>query len=103
MKVITEERLKEILSSRVYPEWVIEGLIRNNLKEIGAIHEENGQIIVDELRHMSDEDLLIEALDLIYEIRGAYINTKDMSYERHAKDLHELERITTLIEKRLRG
>lgn len=68
-----------------------------------SIREENGQIIVDELRHMSDEDLLIEALDLIYEIRGAYINTKDMSYERHAKDLHELERITTLIEKRLRG
>lgn len=54
MKVITEERLKEILSSRVYPEWVIEGLIRNELQECGSIHEENGQIIVDELRPMSD-------------------------------------------------
>lgn len=54
MKVITEERLKEILSCRVYPEWVIEGLIRSDLEEFDSIHEENGQIIVDELRPMSE-------------------------------------------------
>lgn len=31
----------------------------------------------------NDQDLLNEALECIYEIRGAYINSKSMDYTRH--------------------
>lgn len=51
---------------------------------------------------MSDEELLEEALECIYEIRGAYTNYKDPSYSRHKEDLDDLKRVTNLLEKRLR-
>lgn len=68
MKVITEERLKEIWENF----WVknilvvdLEESIMSECKEIGAIQEENGQIIVDELRPMSDAKIGNECLIMI--------------------------------------
>lgn len=52
-------------------------------------------------QELTDEDLLNEALDCIYEIRGAYINSKSMDYAIHREELEELERVTDLLEKRL--
>lgn len=50
---------------------------------------------------MTDTELLDEALQCIYEIRGAYLNYKDPSYERHRKDIEELEATVLKLEKRL--
>ena len=52
-------------------------------------------------QELTDEDLLNEALECIYEIRGAYMNSKSMDYARHREELEELERVTDLLEKRL--
>lgn len=52
-------------------------------------------------QELTDEDLLNEALDCIYEIRGAYINSKSMDCARHREELEELKRVTDLLKKRI--
>lgn len=50
---------------------------------------------------MGDEELLNEALECIYEIRGAYLDNKFPEYERHKYDIDQLSRVTSLLETRL--
>lgn len=50
---------------------------------------------------MTDEDLLNEALYCIYEIKGEYENCRDPKYPHHKDEIEELERVTSLLEKRL--
>ena len=53
------------------------------------------------IKDMNDEDLLIEALECIYEIRGAYINSEFPNYPSHREDIAELEHVVNMLEKRL--
>jgi len=56
MKVITEETLEKFKANDNYTGHQLEVVYEliDVLQDIGSVHEENGQIIVDELRPMSD-------------------------------------------------
>lgn len=47
------------------------------------------------------EDIIRDALECIYMMRGAYIATKDATYERHREELAEVERVIAALEAEL--
>lgn len=52
-------------------------------------------------REMSDEELLSEALECIYQTSGVYLQNKDPSYERHREEINEVNKVIYLLEIRL--
>lgn len=50
---------------------------------------------------MNDDELLNEALELIYELRGDYLISRDEKYPFHRKEIDEVARVVSLLETRL--
>ncbi len=49
----------------------------------------------------AEDDIIRDALECIYTMRGAYIATKDATYERHREELAEVERVIAALEAEL--